>query len=161
MSQTLESPVPESAQIRSGHWTIEYLNVVEEIILKNQQEIQNHFQDELPNECVGLVWMDGQVQRLINQARSPSRFSISRAQLAGRLNEMDETNVLVCVYHSHPGGTTRLSADDKESFKRQWDRGIVIPWLVVTEDEWVLWHIRDEAEFVYCHRFLEGVDFSD
>lgn len=139
-------------------WVEEYLSVIEEIIKTKLPEITTHMEEELPNECVGLVWMDGQIQRLLNQARSPKRFSISTPQLAERLAQMDETNVLICVYHSHPAGTTNLSWDDKRSLKRQWDRDIVVPWLVVGGREAVLWYIIDEERELFVSRLVERID---
>lgn len=103
-------------------------------------DIYSHYHDDLPNECVGLVWADGSTQRLINQARSPKRFSISTPQLAERLAERTEDDFLLTVYHSHPGGTTTLSWDDKRAMLHQWKNGIMVPWMVVTEEQATLWY---------------------
>lgn len=121
-----------------------FLEGIEETLADVLPEIRSHMDEELPNECVGLVWYDRQIQRLINQARSPSRFTVSRAQLAERLAEMDASNLLVCVYHSHPGGSIQMSWDDKRSMKDQWDKDIRVPWLIVTEEEATLHYLDDD-----------------
>lgn len=126
-----------------------FLDHVGEGVRESIDMIRTHLQEELPNECVGLLWGDGQVQKLINQARSPSRFSISQIQLAERLTEMDESNLLICVYHSHPNGDLNLSWDDKRSMRRQWERNIPVPWLIVTVDKVRLWFITREWDFQF------------
>lgn len=146
---------------QEGDWIEEYVDLVQEITEAQYPKILSHMEDESPNECVGLLWMDGQVQRLINQARSSSRFSISQPQLAERLAEMDETNVLVCVYHSHPAGSTTLSWDDKRSLKRQWDRDLVIPWLVVTSENAALWYILDQDQELFVSRSVGRIGSND
>lgn len=146
---------------RDDEWIEEYLDVVEEIVGDKREEILTHMEEELPNECVGLLWMGGEIQRLLNQARSPSRFSISQPQLAEKLAQMEASNVLVCVYHSHPGGETNLSWDDKRSLKRQWDQGIVVPWLVVGKDKGTLWYLVTDAEPVFVSRSLDWMRAND
>lgn len=143
---------------RDDEWVEDYLTIVEEIVRDTEPEILAHMEDELPNECVGLLWMGGEIQRLLNQARSPERFSISQPQLAERLAEMEASNVLVCVYHSHPKGSTNLSWEDKRSLKRQWDRGIVVPWLVVGKEQGTLWYLATDDKPVFVSRTLEWVD---
>lgn len=94
-------------------------------------EIYAHYQEDLPNECVGLVWADGKVDRLTNQARSPKRFSVSMSQLVEVMGARQ--GIIMAIYHSHPGGSTGLSWEDQFSLRAQFTKGIPFPWLVVTE----------------------------
>lgn len=142
-------------------WEEAFLDLVSEVVENSYPQVLSHMRDELPNECVGLIWMDGQVQRLLNQARSPERFSISQPQLAERLAEMDESNVLVCIYHSHPNGDIRLSESDKRSLRAQWEKDLVIPWLVVTETEVTIWYIRDDDREIFAWRHLKTPQMSE
>ena len=90
-----------------------------------------HMLRELPNECVGLLWSDGSISRLINQARSPSRFSAGGAQIAEAMEKVDQDLLLAAVYHSHPGGRSTLSDDDENQLRLQFAAGVAIPWLIV------------------------------
>lgn len=91
----------------------------------------NHMLDELPNEAVGLLWGDGSISRLINQARSPLRFAVSQPQLAEAMDAVDPEILLVGLYHSHPGGRTTLSAEDEDQLRLQFTAGIWIPWFII------------------------------
>lgn len=93
--------------------------------------IVTHMLDELPDEAVGLLWSDGSVSRLINQARSPSRFSVSQPQLAEAMDKVSPDLLLVGLYHSHPGGKEILSAEDEDQLRLQFTAGIPIPWLII------------------------------
>lgn len=106
-----------------------------------------HFYEELPNECVGIIWNDGQIDRLINQARSPERFSVGLPQLAEVLGRRAGT--VSVIYHSHPGGTTGLSVEDRMSMAAQFNKGIPIPWLVVTETRATLYFLEEHGEIGY------------
>ena len=101
-------------------------------------KVYEHFFDELPNECVGMIWADGLVTRLVNQARAPDRFSVGLPLLAEKLGERE--GVIIAIYHSHPNGSVRLSSHDEVSMRGQWRRDIPIPWLLVTEDSSRLWY---------------------
>lgn len=128
------------SEINQEFWAI-YLRGTELVINREYHKIMAHFFDDLPNECVGLVWNDGHIQRLRNQANSPKRFSISKPQLAEKLTEREEQDgiFLMAIYHSHPGGSPQLSGPDKKSFRAQHESGLRIPWLVVTEKKARLW----------------------
>ena len=95
-----------------------------------------HANEEAPIEAVGLVLSDGDIMRLINQTRSPSMFSVSRAQLAERLADIDpDKHTVIAIYHSHPGGTTTLSPDDQASMRATWtDDGMTLPWITLVPD---------------------------
>lgn len=86
-----------------------------------------------PEEVVGLVWTDGTVTRLINQARSTTEFSVGVAQLSEALVLVDPNEKTVAaVYHSHPADSTALSHADQKSLKAQWEDDLHTPWVVVT-----------------------------
>lgn len=110
------------------------------------EKVYEHYADDLPNECVGLTWGDGKITRLINQARSHERFTVSISQMARALTSRD--GIILCIYHSHPAGTTGLSIDDQRSMREEWSNGYFIPWLVVTETTAMLWVVDRSGEFV-------------
>lgn len=112
-------------------------------------EVYEHMMDDSPDECVGLIWGDGHVTRLINQARSHERFSVSVAQMAEALTS--RTGLIICIYHSHPGGTTGLSVDDQRSMREEWSNGYFIPWLVVTETTATLWYLDEHGRDILSH----------
>ena len=95
-----------------------------------------HANEEYPVEAVGFILSDGDIMRLINQARYPSMFSVSRAQVADRLAAVDpDKHTVIALYHSHPAGTTTLSPDDQVSMRKSWtDDGLTLPWVVVVPD---------------------------
>lgn len=98
--------------------------------------IYSHAADEHPLECVGLVWSDGSITRLINQSRSSEEFSVGRSQLADALALVDpDEKTLTAVYHSHPGGTAGLSTQDAASLRAQYLDGLHIPWVVVLPED--------------------------
>lgn len=95
-----------------------------------------HAKEGLPEEVVGFVLSDGDIVRLTNQARSRTRFTISRAQMADRLASINpEKHQIIAIYHSHPESTTTLSPTDVESMTQTWnDDGLTLPWVVVCPD---------------------------
>jgi proteasome lid subunit RPN8/RPN11 len=131
----------------------EAMKEVAEVLKSSLTEICIHFREDLPNECVGLVWEDGEIQRLRNQASSPNRFSVSLPQLAERLAEREGT--VIAIYHSHPGGSSVMSSADKKSLSEQFDRGLPVPWLIVTEEDACLWYIADD---IYHWYWVSGGD---
>lgn len=96
--------------------------------------IFSHMEDDLPLEACGLVWSDGSITRLINQARSETRFAVSQTLLAEELAQVDvDEKLMVAFYHSHPRGLLELSNEDHASFKDQ-SSYVNLPWLIVTSD---------------------------
>ena len=94
-----------------------------------------HMDYDAPNEAVGLLWDDGTTTRLTNQARSPSRFSVGRTQMAEALADVDPTEkILIGLYHSHPNGMIRPSLTDEMQMCEQAHMEITLPWLIVTPD---------------------------
>lgn len=132
--------------INQEFWGL-WLSGIDLVVGREMDQIKAHYQEDLPNECIGLIWNTGEIQRLRNQADSPVRFSISKAQLAERLAEKDveDSNCyLMAIYHSHPGGNTLLSKADVRSFRAQHESGLEIPWLTVTETNARLWFMEKE-----------------
>lgn len=127
-----------------GTPTEEYIDFVSEIVEDHRAEILAHYHSELPNECVGLVWADGGIKRLVNQARSPDRFSISRTQMAEQMAARPEFDLLVAIYHSHPDGSPRLSKTDEDSLRTQFRKDLFIPWVVVTPYQMILYWLNDQ-----------------
>lgn len=70
-------------------------------------DMVGHMDEELPNECVGVLLESGRLVRLINQARSPKRMFVSGEQLTERLEAF--RSPVFATYHSHP-----LPKEDRE-----------------------------------------------
>jgi len=127
----------------------EVLNVLTVPVMR---KVYRHFNDDLPNECVGMVWDDGEVARLLNQAHSPERFSVSLPLLTEKLAARE--GIVVAIYHSHPTGGTHLSSSDESSLRAQWRRDIFIPWLVVDGEGGKLWYPNTEGEITVAGIFV-------
>lgn len=94
--------------------------------------IKKQMDGELPNECVGLLWSDGTTTKLINQARSPSRFSVGGMQFLEAIERVDpDVKTLAAFYHSHPGGMLKPSSEDEQQIRLQFAAGVFFPWLIV------------------------------
>lgn len=77
-------------------------------------EIRAHCKAAAPIEAVGLIWDDGTIKPLFNQARSETRFVVGKTAL----NEALDEGVLrgrfpVALYHSHPTKPAKPSVPDK------------------------------------------------
>lgn len=70
-----------------------------------------HTEEEKPNEAVGLIWADSTITQLINQARSPVRFTVSVDQLGAAVQDRHIRD-LVAIYHSHPHSQGQPSPTD-------------------------------------------------
>ncbi len=143
----------DTSDINQKFWQV-WVDATEFVITREFDKIQAHYLDDLPNECVGLVWNDGLIQRLRNQASSPHRFSISKPQITEKIAEREEEEedvYLMAIYHSHPEGSTTLSWADKRSFIGQHENDLRIPWLVVVKGSACLWYMQKE----------EGVDTNE
>lgn len=95
-----------------------------------------HMREDHPIECVGLILGAGQTVPLINQARSQTRFAVSKAQLAAALADIPpETDKVYALYHSHPEGSTSLSPADIHNMSYAWTfEGFMLPWVLLTPD---------------------------
>ena len=110
---------------------IELLPLVEPLI-------RAHAAEDAPLEAVGLVFADGSIQRLINQARSRHRFAISRSQLTEVLAAAEQKPV--CLYHSHPTVEAKPSLPDRAIMRTQMEiAGISIPFLILGTDGLRVW----------------------
>ena len=121
-----------------------YIGMVSEAVVKAEESILEHYEMELPNECVGMIWADGSVQRLVNQARSPDRFSVSQTQMAERFAEKTEEDLLIGIYHSHPNGSPVLSPIDEKMFRAQFKKDLFIPWMIVTPWQLLYYWLDDD-----------------
>lgn len=92
-----------------------------------------HMERDLPNECVGLLFENGLTIPMINQARSPDRFSVSQSSFLLALDEAPPNLNFLGFYHSHPGGMLAMSNVDKQVFKEQLANDFPYAWVVVTE----------------------------
>ena len=72
--------------------------------------LEAHMDEELPNECVGLLLPDG-VLRLRNQAQSPHRFFVNPIQFEDHYDRLRRG--VVAMYHSHPMREALPSGEDK------------------------------------------------
>lgn len=122
-----------------------HISTISDIVNDNVTDILAHMDDDSPNECVGLIWDDGTTTRLVNQARSSSRFSVSQRQMSERLVEKTDDALLIAIYHSHPQGDPTLSPTDKQSLERQFKLGLFIPWVIVTQTEMAAYWLHDNG----------------
>ena len=91
-----------------------------------------HLRSDLPNECVGLLYVNGYTIELINQARSPERFSVGEKQFTDAIMSTDLE--FVGIYHSHPLGNREFSAADLEAFMEQRKNGYPFVSMVIVPD---------------------------
>lgn len=75
------------------------------------EDLESHYKEEAPIECVGLLLWNGDSIRLKNQARSEHRFFVSQQQLEERLIP---DQPVMAIYHSHPHREAVPSGEDKE-----------------------------------------------
>ena len=107
-------------------------------------DIIDHAADDHPLEAVGLVFSDGSTRRLINQARSPRRFSIARAQLEEVIAESGLSPI--CLYPSHPAGRAVPSTPDQRVMSSQATRaGLPVPFVILGVDGLRVWLWQDGA----------------
>ena len=81
--------------------------------------IRKHAADDLPNECCGLlIGSAGSVERALrarNLRPSPNRYLIDPADHCAALRTARASGLeVVGVYHSHPTGSLRPSAVDRQ-----------------------------------------------
>lgn len=115
-------------------------------------------ESESPIEAVGLLWDDSSITRLTNQARSASRFSVGRTQMAEALAATDPNEkLLIGLYHSHPNGSIRPSLADELQMCEQAHMKIALPWLIVTPDHslHIWWWEMNEGKVIghQIHRY--------
>jgi proteasome lid subunit RPN8/RPN11 len=100
-------------------------------------ELIAHAREDAPNECCGLVAVDGasgpspratRVYRAVNTAASPLRFEIDGRELLGAIEQIeDEGWELGAVYHSHTRSPPYPSQTDI-NFAANWPG---VEWVIV------------------------------
>ncbi len=86
------------------------------------ESIRLHAESRFPDECCGLVLVDGTVIQLDNLSSTPrTSFEIDPARLIPHLK------MIACVYHSHPNRPALASAEDILSCNE-----LGIPFLIIS-----------------------------
>lgn len=85
-------------------------------------------------EVVGLIHGRGHVSRLINQARSASRFDIGPTQFDDVVANLSADSGVHAFYHSHPTGNLAPSIEDQQTMRRHFTAGVHLPWLIVSDN---------------------------
>lgn len=90
-----------------------------------------HADAEAPNECCGLIALDGdavaEIHPLENLAASPMRFEVDGAKLAPLLMEIEDAGRRPAIYHSHTRSDPYPSQTDI-NFARFWPG---TEWLII------------------------------
>ena len=74
--------------------------------------IAEHRTDDSPNEAVGLIWADGTIFRLVNEADDPTKaFRVNRHRIMAAVNESPYPPV--ALYHTHAGEANPSLADSQ------------------------------------------------
>jgi proteasome lid subunit RPN8/RPN11 len=135
--------------------------LIESLIRDLGPQILAHATEALPEECVGLIWNDFTISKLINQARSAERFSISGAQWTEVVMDKGEAAELVAIYHSHPKGNREFSQADIDVFMDQRKEGYPFAWVVVTPDGYASVMQSREANLFLADNFTVLIDQYD
>lgn len=103
--------------------------------------IQEHSRKESPFEAVGLIHKDGTITKLVNQARSSTRFSVGITQLEAHLYRPEHFANLHAIYHTHPKSTSHPSQHDQAMMKEMandpfWKK---IPFAILGLDKLTVW----------------------
>lgn len=96
-------------------------------------------------EAVGIIWTDGTVRELVNQARSMDRFSVGVRQFVEALAEVDPgEKTILSLFHSHPSGSVVASRQDRDSILYQWENGMPRPWTILDPGSlsWSMWWVE-------------------
>ena len=106
------------------------------------RELEQHADDEAPNEACGLiVFRDGQAVRYEhgrNRAASPYRFEL---EVDPEIWFAEDDGAELAVFHSHPTDSTRPSKTDLANIGLWQNRPYVI--LSRATGELTAWRIRD------------------
>jgi proteasome lid subunit RPN8/RPN11 len=96
--------------------------------------IAAHSTDDAPIEACGVVLMDGYIHRLINQARSPHRWAVSKVQMR------ELTASPIAIYHSHPTSLAVPSSPDRTMMEAWYAHaGLSLPFLIYGIDGLRAW----------------------
>ena len=98
---------------------------------ESRARLLEHAQSEAPNECCGLIELDGDlivgIHPLENLAASPMRFEVDGAKLAPLLMEIEDAGRRPAIYHSHTRSEPYPSQTDI-NFARFWPG---TEWLII------------------------------
>lgn len=98
---------------------------------ESRARLLEHARKEAPNECCGLIALDGdricEIHRLENLAASPMRFEVDGARLAPLLMEIEDSGQRPAIYHSHTRSEPYPSQTDI-NFARFWPG---TEWLII------------------------------
>lgn len=104
--------------------------------------ISQHAADDFPYEAVGLVFEDGSIVRLVNQARAETRFLVGKDQVAEAIRATPQRPL--ALYHSHPHRKATPSDRDCRLMAKQTRRaGVAIPFLIYGVDGLRAWLWQD------------------
>ena len=100
------------------------------------KDVLEHARAALPNECVGLLFGQGEkVERrvpLTNIADASTRYFAAPAELFAALREADtKGDDLLAIYHSHPNGRQTPSEIDRKEAHYDAAHLIAVPQLGV------------------------------
>jgi proteasome lid subunit RPN8/RPN11 len=113
-----------------------------------RDELVAHARSELPNECCGMIAVDGdqftQFFPAQNEFASPMRFRIDSRDQIRIWNAIDELGQEAAIFHSHPISEARPSQTDV-NLARDWPGAI-----------WVICSLADDEAVVRGFRIDEG-----
>jgi len=98
--------------------------------------LEAHMEQDLPNECVGLLLLDGNTIQLRNQARSPHRFFVNPVQY----DDIELTAPVCALYHSHPLRPAKPSGED-ERMMMEWPE---VMHIILSPDGHKAYHVVNE-----------------
>lgn len=88
----------------------------------------------MPYEVGGLIFNDNRVCEYPNTASNPEHaFDIEA--------DVGDLQHIFAVWHTHPTGPDKVSADDVECMMEMYDHGLVYPWIVVSPTTITRWEI--------------------
>ena len=105
-------------------------SLTEDALTAVSKPVISHAQSSLPNEAVGLIWMDGMTMRLHAETATPSSFHLSHDRLIEALSLRPDSYALG-VYHSHPGGAIIPSDTDLACMEMYHTAGIDLVWPII------------------------------
>jgi proteasome lid subunit RPN8/RPN11 len=95
--------------------------------------LEAHAREAWPDECCGLLLEDGSgtvmaLAPLPNRATEPGRgFAIEPGDLEAAAQSAAAAGLRIAgLYHSHPGASARLSAEDRHALVCPWWRYVVV-----------------------------------
>lgn len=97
-----------------------FREAVVDLIVIATDELISHRDDAYPQEAVGILCDDGTTYRLINQARSGTRFEVSKLLVTESIKIIKRQNrSAIGIYHSHPTSQSAPSSRDIDMMRTQ------------------------------------------